>query len=96
MQPGTRFSMVLAKFSPTTELTCPQREINDLEPPACFYYALKSVNLTVPPRDKLRVFSGRIRPCPDSIGLWVANCYFSCKNEQLTDLVPDSGLSYPV
>ena len=27
----------------------PQREINDLEPPACFYYALKSVNLTVPP-----------------------------------------------
>ncbi len=26
----------------------PQREINDLEPPACFYYALKSVNLTVP------------------------------------------------
>jgi hypothetical protein len=29
----------------------PQREINDLEPPACFYYALKSVNLTVPPLD---------------------------------------------
>ena len=27
----------------------PQREINDLEPPACFYYALKSVNLTIPP-----------------------------------------------
>ena len=26
----------------------PQREINDLEPPVCFYYALKSVNLTVP------------------------------------------------
>ena len=26
----------------------PQREINDLEPPACFYYALKSVNLSVP------------------------------------------------
>ena len=25
-----------------------QREINDLKPPACFYYALKSVNLTVP------------------------------------------------
>jgi len=26
----------------------PQRAINDLEPPACFYYALNSVNLTVP------------------------------------------------
>jgi single-stranded DNA-specific DHH superfamily exonuclease len=26
----------------------PQREINDLEPSACFYYALKSVNLKVP------------------------------------------------
>jgi hypothetical protein len=26
----------------------PQREINNLELPACFYYALKSVNLTVP------------------------------------------------
>ena len=26
----------------------PQREINDLEPPTCFYYALKSVNLTIP------------------------------------------------
>jgi hypothetical protein len=29
----------------------PQREINDLELPACFYYALKSVNLTVPKGD---------------------------------------------
>jgi hypothetical protein len=37
----------------------PQREINDLEPPACFYYALKSVNLTVPDGCPLRALQSR-------------------------------------
>jgi len=44
----------------------PQREINDLEPPACFYYALKPVNLTVP-QQPLFIKEG------DKIGIEIGN-----------------------